>query len=189
MNMHSISKTAFRNINNKLFSAYENSSLESMQDAANEAKMEEIVPCIHSCRVSIDGTCQKSGHSSLNGVVTAVSKGKCLDVIVLSKHCRQCIIWGVTEYTNWKVAHNCKINHRKSSEAMESSGAIDIFQQSVSRNKLAYNEYLGDKDTASYKEVINSKPYEAQFGITPVKLECVRQVNKQIGSQLRTLVQ
>ena len=106
----------------------------------------------------------------MNGVVIAVSKGKCLDVIVLSKHCRQCLIWGgkkgTTEYPNWKVAHNCKINHRKSSGTMESSGAIDIFQQSVSRKKLVYNEYLGNGDTASYKEIVNSKPYEAQFGIT-----------------------
>ena len=81
MSMHSISDTIFRNINNKLFSAYKNSAIESMQNAANKAKMEEIVPGIH-FRVSIDGTWQKRGHS-LNGVVTTVSKGKCLDVIVL----------------------------------------------------------------------------------------------------------
>ena len=93
MNMHSISNTAFRNISNKLFSAYENSAIESMQNAANEAKMEEISQ-VYILVVSIDGTWQKRGHSSLNGVVTAVSKGKCLDVIVLSKHCRQCLIWG-----------------------------------------------------------------------------------------------
>ena len=62
MNMHSISNTAFRNNNNKLFSAYENSAIESMQNAANEAKMEEIVPGIHSCRVSIDGKKEDTPH-------------------------------------------------------------------------------------------------------------------------------
>ena len=34
------------------------------------------------CEVSVDGSWQKRGQSSLNGVVTAMSDGKCLDVHV-----------------------------------------------------------------------------------------------------------
>ena len=37
-------------------------------------------------RVTVDGSWQKRGHNSLNGVVTAISGGKCVDVEVLSKH-------------------------------------------------------------------------------------------------------
>ena len=45
------------------------------------------------CEVSVDGSWQKRGHSLINGVVTAVSDGKCPDVHVLSKHCKRCTIW------------------------------------------------------------------------------------------------
>ena len=45
------------------------------------------------CEVSVDGSWQKWGYSSLNGVVTAMSDGKCLDIHVLSKHCKRCRIW------------------------------------------------------------------------------------------------
>ena len=93
MNMHSISEPGFRNINNKLFYAYENAAQESMKNAANAGKGEQIAPGIYSCRVSLDGSWQRRGYASLNGVVTAINKGKCIDAIVLSKHCRQCIIW------------------------------------------------------------------------------------------------
>ena len=41
------------------------------------------------CEVAVDGSWQKRRHSSLNGVVTALSNGNCLDVHVLSKHCKR----------------------------------------------------------------------------------------------------
>ena len=47
------------------------------------------------CQVSVDGTWQKRGHASMNGVVTLISKesGKCLDVDVLSqKMQRMCYV-------------------------------------------------------------------------------------------------
>jgi hypothetical protein len=193
MNMHSISEPGFRNINNKLFYAYENAAQESMKNAANAGKGEQIAPGIYSCRVSLDGSWQRRGYASLNGVVTAINKGKCIDAIVLSKHCRQCMIWekrkGTPEYNNWKVHHACNINHTKSSGAMESAGAVELFSRSIESNHLIYHEYLGDGDTSSYKEVVKSKPYEDKYGITPVKLECIGHVNKRIGTRLRTLVQ
>ena len=41
------------------------------------------------CEVPVDGSWQKRRHSSLNGVVTALSNRNCLDVHVLSKHCKR----------------------------------------------------------------------------------------------------
>ena len=43
--------------------------------------------------VSVDGTWQMKGYSSLNGVVTAISvdTGKALDVAILSKSCKACV--------------------------------------------------------------------------------------------------
>lgn len=54
------------------------------------------------------------------------------------------------EYEIWKLEHNCQINHDKSSGAIESAGAIDIFNRSIATRNLIYKEYLGDGDTSSF---------------------------------------
>ena len=60
-------------------------------------------------QVAIDGSWQTLGHSSLNGVVTAICGGKCLDTQVLSKYFRGCQIWannkGSAAYETWKAKH------------------------------------------------------------------------------------
>jgi len=54
---------------------------------------------IADCDVSVDGTWQRRGYSSLNGVVTVLSSntGKCIDAYVLSKKCKGCEIWSKRE--------------------------------------------------------------------------------------------
>ena len=85
------------------------------------------------CGISIDGTWQKRGHASHNGVVTAISldTGKCLDVEVMSDKCQQCLKWNKKQndpkYKEWKATHQCKINHEGSSNSMETVGAVRIF--------------------------------------------------------------
>ena len=84
------------------------------------------------CRVSFDGTWQKRGFSSSNGIVTAMNSGKCIDVHVMSKNCKKCAVWHERkndpeyDYDQWKAEHfdsgECEINHSKSSGAMESAG-------------------------------------------------------------------
>ena len=192
MNMYSISEPSYRKINEKLHETYELVANESMKKAAFEARGEENAPDVYSARISIDGTWQRRGHSSLNGVVTIISGGKCIDSMVMSKRCRGCAVWerkqGTAAYNAWKATHICRINHTKSSGAMESNGAVEMFHRSVEKNRLVYHEYLGDGDSSSFKDVVESKPYEAEFGITPNKLECVGHVNKRMGSRLRNLV-
>ena len=59
---------------------------------------------IMKCGVLVDGSWQRRGHSSHNGVVTAISveTGKCLDMAVLTNLCRSCQRWekrkGTAEY-------------------------------------------------------------------------------------------
>ena len=95
------------------------------------------------CQVSVDGTWQKRGHSSFNGVVTAISTltGKCIDAVVLSKRCKGCILWkskkGTPEYEDWKAYHKRLANHQRSSGAMEGAGAITI-SIGLSKN-ISYN--------------------------------------------------
>jgi len=89
---------------------------------------------------------------------------------VFDKHCKACQIWqrkkGTSEYDDWQSTHVCSINHTKSSGAMESSGAVEIFRRSIDQNGLIYNEYLGDGDTSSFNDVVSSDPY-SQHGIQP----------------------
>ena len=44
-------------------------------------------------RVSLDGTWQKRGHNSHNGVISAAVNSNILDVEVLTTICKQCTIW------------------------------------------------------------------------------------------------
>ena len=193
--MQGISASAYRNINESLFVAYENAANVSMQKACSEiandptnVKTEENITL---CRLHLDGAWQKMGHSSHNGYVAGVNSGKVVDVHVMSKYCRQCQIWEPKKYTDeyqlWHATHIFNLNHTKSSGAMESAGAVEIFQRSVDKNKLVYNEYLGDGDTSSFKDVVTSKPYE-KYDIDPIKLECIGHVQKRLGTRLRNLV-
>ena len=70
---------------------------------------------------------------------------------------------------------------------MEGAGAAAIFKWSVEKNNLIYSEYLEDGDTSSFKEVADLQPYQ-NFGIEPVKLECVGHTQKRLGIRLHHLV-
>ena len=191
-NIHGISSCGYQNINERLYHAYESAAEISKKGAASEVRdaSKEQVQGNSLCRCSLDGSWQKRGHSSINGIVTAISNGKCIDSMVYSKICKACERWepkkGTSEYDQWKANHHCNINHQKSSGAMEGAGAIEMFCSSVDRHKLIYNEYIGDGDTSSFNEVVNAKPYE-KFSITPVKLECIGHIQKRLGNRLRNL--
>ena len=63
---------------------------------------------------------------------------------------------GSQQYELWKATHICSINHVKSSGAMESAGAVNMFKHSVDKNNMIYQYYLGDGDTSSFKSVLDS---------------------------------
>ena len=94
--------------------------------------------------VSGDGSWQKRGHSSLNGVVTLVASdtGKCVDYRVLSKHCASCKSWETKKnmqpdaYEEFVATHNCSINHTGSSGAVEAAGLVDSFKSSIQNRGL-----------------------------------------------------
>ena len=194
MNMPCLSASSSSKLNDSLYNAYEHAASESMNEAAREIHVasEKLanVPSIALTKCSLDGSWQKRGHSSLNGVVTAIVDGKCIDHMVMSKHCKGYQKWearkGSAEYQNWLIEHHCQANHGKSSGAMESVGAMDIFLRSIERHALIYKDYIGDGDSSSFKEVSVSDPYN-NFGIKPNKLECVGHVQKRLGTRLRNL--
>ena len=97
-------------------------------------------------RVTIDGSWQKRGFTSLNGVVTAVVNNKVIDTKAFSKRCKDCPIWKKhresPDYNRWKADHIYHINHTKSSGTMEAAGVLEIFSRTVKKYNLIYHKYL-----------------------------------------------
>ena len=171
MNMASpMTKKIYDSLASDIHLAYVGASQESMLKASEEIKCRIIGTdspgeMVADSDVLLDGTWQKRGHSSVNGIVMAISKetGKCVDVAVLSKECKACQYWshkkGTVAFNIWQAGHNCLINHTKSSGSMEAALAIKILKQSIATNKLRYKTYVGDGDTQSYADVVKSDPY------------------------------
>ncbi|GFU70508.1 uncharacterized protein TNCV_2511641 [Trichonephila clavipes] len=105
--------------------------------------------------VAIDGTWQKRGHTSLNGVVTAVSvdTGKVIDAEILSRKCS-------CHFNGNLHSDECSANYFGNSGGMEVEGALRIFNRSEVLHNLRYTQYLGDGDSKAYKAVLESKPYK-----------------------------
>lgn len=153
----------------------------TMQVAVSEAVLENTADSETENRDisgAFNGTWQRRGHQSLNGVVTctSVDTGKVLDAVVFTKFCL-CV-----DKSNH--APNCKANYSGSSGGMEVAGVQALFAQSVPKYNIRYLNYLGDGDSAAFKSVIDSDPYN---GVEINKLECIGHIQKRMGSRLRTI--
>ena len=117
--------------------------------------------------------------------------GKVVDVEVLTKFCKLCKMHeddDSPENVAWKTDHQakCKANFQGSAPAMEREGALRLFKRSVNSNKLRYTEYYGDGDSKSHGVV--EAVYQLDDDKTQVvKKECVRHVQKRVGTALRKL--
>ncbi|KAJ4447696.1 hypothetical protein ANN_09704 [Periplaneta americana] len=153
----------------------EDVAIESMKNAIEEPVVENNN--IRDLSVALDGSWQKRGHTSMNGVVTATSvdTGKVIGVAVMSKYCR---------CPNKKEhSENCTANYSGNSGGMEVAGVVKIFQQSEPCDKVRYINYLGDGDSKAYKAINELKPYGENVPIT--KLKCIGHVQKRMGTRLR----
>ncbi|GFT74768.1 uncharacterized protein TNCV_2516681 [Trichonephila clavipes] len=150
---------------------------DSIQNAAKEAICENEGN--KNIAVAVDGTWQKRGYTSLNGVVTVTSidTGKVIDVDILSKYCA-CKNLPFHE-------KDCKRNYVGSSGAMEIQGASKIFQRSLSLHNARYITYLGDGDCKAFDAVKEKNIYGNEYPIE--KLECIGHVMKRMGTRLRRL--
>ena len=148
----------------------------SMQNAAKEAI--ELNDGNVNIPASFDGSWQKRGHTSLNGIVSAMSvdSGKVIDIECMTKFCSSC-----------KTGNNhvCVINFSGFSGGMESQGVLEIFNRSWQNYGVRYTRYLGDGDSKSFNTVCAAQPYGKD--VTIDKLECVGHVQKRMGSRLRKL--
>ncbi|GFX74562.1 uncharacterized protein TNCV_3214491 [Trichonephila clavipes] len=162
--------------------------LHAASQAANNSILESaksITECSNECGVSVDGTWQKRGYSSLNGCVSTISvdSGKILDIEMLSQYCRVCTKTKKTSGFSKKcvVSHFCKI-HKGSASNMETVDAYRIFERFEANRSLRYTSYYGDGDSKAFN---NGKDIYGYDSI--VKYECIGYVQKRVGSRLRKL--
>jgi hypothetical protein len=188
---------------------YQEAAEESMQKAADEERprlpvarddSDEEVPHpaneVHDITCSCDGTWQKRGFSSHNGVCTVLTAtGKVLDVEVMSTYCNYCAKQKKTlneaHFTLWKRNHveqeMCDCNHEGSAGAMESAGMLRIFRRSVPKRRLRYVKYLGDGDSKTFKSLCEAQP-PLYPGTTIAKLECTGHVQKRARTKLNSVI-
>ena len=97
--------------------------------------------------ITIDGTWQKRGFTSMNGAVAAISieTGRLIDAEVMSRYCQGCVnlrgikCRGSDLYKSLKK-HKCTINHEGSAPKMELDG-VKCFERSTSKHNLRYANY------------------------------------------------
>lgn len=132
--------------------------------------------------VAYDGTWQKRGFKSKNGVatVTSIDTGKVIDVEALTKYCSGCTK-ARTDEQKQKHLTECVKNYEGASGGMESQAAVTIFHRSELKRQVRYVKMLGDGDSKAYLCVKDSAPYDIEVE----KLECVGHVEKRLGTRLR----
>lgn len=176
MNFNKPSKFMF--YNKLLLSAVQRVCTESMKEAVeNSVKQNDGIRDI---AAAFDGSWQRRGYSSLNGVVTATSitTGEVIDVEIFSKFC-QC-----KERLQKIHVDNCIANYSGTSGGMEVEGVQRIFRRSKLNYDVRYAYYLGDGDCKGYDTVCADQPYGPNFKIE--KMECVGHIQKRMGTRLRS---
>ncbi|GFU24687.1 uncharacterized protein TNCV_3178271 [Trichonephila clavipes] len=182
--LSSVSKAAYRSCDKKLLNVASVVSKNAMIEAADEVRKLKNTSDVAECGVTVDGTWQRRGHSSLNGCVAVLSidTSKVVDLEVMSKWCRNCNTSKSSEKSKHVKKHHCSCNHQRSAGSMEPVGAYRLFERSRETRKLEYVEFYGDGDSKSLLAVKDI------YGIDSVrKYECIGHIQKRVGSKLRIL--
>ena len=113
--------------------------------------------------VTVDGTWQRRGYTSLNGVVVAmyVDSGKVLDIEVLSRFCKSCPNIGriltddphKLEECLRTHEESCHVNYTGTAPAMEVEAAKRMFERSITTRSIRYTSYYADGDSKACETV------------------------------------
>ncbi|GFS93499.1 uncharacterized protein TNCV_1982081 [Trichonephila clavipes] len=147
--------TKFSKYNHILLQATRETCEHSMAEAVREAVDENDGK--RDLAVAVDGSWQKRGFSSKNGLVTvtSVDTGKVIDVEVF-----QNIVFVRTKPSIFKI-------------------------RSQSLYNVRYTKYLGDGDSKAFTSIVENKVYGDHCSVE--KLECIGHVMKRMGTRLRRL--
>ncbi|GFY03692.1 uncharacterized protein TNCV_3666031 [Trichonephila clavipes] len=175
-----LSKLAFRNQERKLLKTTERVAQENINAALSEIKGSNSFT---KCGISIDGTWQRRGYSSLNGCVSAISvdTGKILDIEVMTQYCHIC-----AKGNSQSSKHVCS-NYKGFAGNMEVVGAYRIFERSNVRD-VQYNEYYGEMGTQkdmnmlkTFMELIHSNQTRVYRSCTETCRGAVASIKKTKG--------
>ena len=195
-----LAKTTFQSLQERVCEGSRKACNEVLQKTVEKVKMAYkkigVVPDEDGnldISVSFDGTWQRRGHSSHNGVASVIDllTGLPIDVEVLSNHCSKCKN-GPDEsdptYENWKKNHSsvCQKNFDGTSNAMEVECAKRIWSRSVEKYGLCYTTMLSDGDSKAYDTISTMEVYGKDKTVD--KEECINHVSKRMGTALRNLV-
>ena len=102
--------------------------------------------------VSGDGTWQRRGYFSAYGVITVLSivTGKVPDVEIMSKECRECMVWR-QDVTNFSFGGN--------DSSIFAQQIILVFKRSVENNAFHYTGFLGEEDSKAHKLIVEQAVY------------------------------
>ncbi|GFT31032.1 uncharacterized protein TNCV_1683891 [Trichonephila clavipes] len=137
-----------------------------MKEAALEIRSNETDTEFSQCGVSVDGTWQRRGYSSLNGCVSVISidSGKVLDVEFMSKVCRLC------------NSKNKKLNNiHNYAKHIGSSGAMEPWVFIVFSNDLSKCE--------NYKYCKNTSVLDTYKSVSEQKLRKLKSKRKDLGGR------
>ena len=173
------------------FEEIKRDSLKAIQDAYKDIGILPDKNDILDISVSFDGSWQRMGHASHNGVAVAIDllTGLPVDYEVLSNFCLKCkVAEDNPPNLLWKEKHaaNCPKNFHGSSNAMEAECARRLWRRSEEKNHLRYTTMLCDGDSKSYDSVVADSPYGDAVIIE--KKDCLNHVSKRMGKALRDLI-
>ena len=143
--------------------------------------------------VSFDGSWQRRGHSSHNGMVCVIDllTGLPIDYEVLSNFCIKCQIRNdkppaQAEYYEWKHKHspNCLKKFNGTANAMEVECALRMRKRSVEDHKIRYTSLLCDSDSKCFDVNCEAKVYEE---VEVTKEDCVNHISKCMGTYSKSI--
>ena len=142
--------------------------------------------------VSFDGSWQKRGHSSHNGIGSVIDllTGLPIDFHVLSNFCHKRRYYESIDVSDgWKEKHlkNCPKNFEGTANAMEVQCAKVLWGRSEANFKLRYSTMLTDGDSKSFDAICEENIYGVDKQV--VKEECINHISKRMGTALRKLVE
>ena len=103
---------------------------------------------------------------------------KVIDVEVLSNYCDTC-----EKRKDRPTPHQCQKNFTGAAGSMEPEGMLRIFRRSEELYGLKYTEYLGDRDSTSYKNVSDAAIYDQPIDKLGVSWPCAKTDGKAVNGQ------
>ena len=160
---------------------------------ANSEPSTMVVPGIRECTVSFDASWHRRGHFSNQGFAAAIDSetGKVLDYSLYDRIYYPCSKWDEErktlkpdEFADFWEQHKkaCTANYKGSSQAMETSAALEIWKRSIPKHKLVYGTYIGDGDSSSFRNLTKSDPYNGEVVVR--KEECLGHAQKRVKKHL-----